>query len=648
MTTVVGGQGDITDPNAWRDALGNVPPIEFNQVPEDTNYPQNGDGRYWFNVNAFTTDSGSPIEFIGSAPLVSTGSVNLQWSVTNVANDGSTLNLAYLTTQGVWTTQTLTSIGYQLGGVQNGQIIVPMNTLTTEATLEIKVFASGGTALSTASLYQVAVAITRNVNEGLQWDYPEPFNPMSYNAQCMDNAVYTDTLADLRARVISRLGFIDPNTIDTSTTFGQMQTRVQARLGFKSLNAEQTGMTLLALQTYLMQRLGFSNQAANPPPGMANFLTACINEAQQELWRRYAQDVYADAAPTLLVGPTDVLSLDNLAVQLLALAISKAHYGQPDAATIGKQFETYLQELMARQPPNMTLVVNECINSAVQTIWRRYGYDVNGVGGVTVGAPPTYLTLSTSSITVDSQAVELLAVATAKGHFQQKDAEAVGNQAETYITELLKRQPPNLEATVNDFLQSGQRYLYRRYKQLHTTRLFRWKVNPGQRFYSLMDNDEDVLCDFNMDPNKRIEWAGIQDSRNVWYPLVQGIPPQLYTMINKPWRPSRYEIRQAIEVYPAPDQTYWMWFKGHFGLMSFVLDTDSTTLDAELVFLWALANAKAHFGQKDANNIAAQANDYRKELIAGTHQTASYIPGTVAVPPAVRPTLIQYQDNQGG
>jgi hypothetical protein len=119
-------------------------------------------------------------------------------------------------------------------------------------------------------------------------------------------------------------------------------------------------------------------------------------------------------------------------------------------------------------------------------------------------------------------------------------------------------------------------------------------------------------------------------------------------MINKPWRPARYEIRQAIEVYPAPDQTYWMWMKGHFGLTSFTLDTQTSTLDAELVFLHALANAKAHYGQPDANNIEAQANAYRMELIAGTHQTASYIPGTVAVPPAVRPTLIQYQDNQSG
>jgi hypothetical protein len=266
------------------------------------------------------------------------------------------------------------------------------------------------------------VAVTRNVNEGLSWDNPNPFNPVNYNAACTDNAVPTDTLANLRYRILVRLGF--------------------------------------------------ANQASNPPPGMAPL--------------------------------------------------------------------------------------------------------------------------------------------------------------------------------VNDFLLDAQNYLYKRYLQLHTARRFRWKVNPGQRFYSLRDNDEDVLCNFQMDPLKSIKSVSIQDTRNVWYPLIQGIPPQLYTMITKPWRPARYDIRQAIEIYPMPDQTYWLWVEGHFGLMNFTLDTSSTTLDSNLVFLHALANAKAHYGQPDANNVEAQANAYRAELIAGTHQTAHYVPGTIAVPPAVRPTLIQFDPAGSG
>ena len=422
MPVGIGGHGDITDPTAWQDAAGNVPPKEFSNVPYNVNFPLNGDGRYWFQTNTFSTNTSGPITFIGDPAFVSTGSINLQWSVVQAATDGSTPKLAYLTTANVWTTATLSSAGAQLGGIQNGQIVVPLNTLTSVAQLQVQIYSTGGISSASALPYQIALAITRNQNEGLTWDNPNPFNPVNYNAACMDNVVPTATMSSLSARILVRLGF--------------------------------------------------ANQATNPPPGMA--------------------------------------------------------------------------------------------------------------------------------------------------------------------------------LLVQDFLTSAQTYLYKRYLQLHTKRLFRWKVNPGQRFYSLKDNDEDVLCNFTMDPLKSIEWAGIQDTRNVWYPLIQGIPPQLYTMITKPWRPARYDIRQAIELYPMPDQTYWLWIKGHFGLTSFLLPTDTTTLDSELVFLHALANAKAHYGQPDSNNIEAQANAYRAELIAGTHQTAHYLPGTIAVPPAVRPTLIQFDPAGGG
>jgi len=422
MTVVVGGHGTIADPEAWQDVAGNVPPAVYSNVPYNVNYPLNGDGRYWFQTNAFATNTSGPITFIGSIKDISTGSVCLQWSVVQAATDGSQPFLAYTTTAGVWTTATLTSAGAQLGGIQNGQAFVTMNTLASVSQFELQVYSSGGISSATALPYQIAIAITRNVNEYLSFDSPNPFHAAQYNAECVDNVVPTATMSSLSARILVRLGF--------------------------------------------------ANQATNPPPGMA--------------------------------------------------------------------------------------------------------------------------------------------------------------------------------LLVQDFLTSAQTYLYKRYLQLHTKRLFRWKVNPGQRFYSIKDNDDDVLCNFQMDPVKSIEWVGIQDTRNVWYPLIQGIPPQLYTMITKPWRPARYEIRQAIELYPMPDQTYWLWMKAHFGLMSFINPTDSTTLDSELVFLHALANAKAHYGQPDANNIESQANAYRAELIAGTHQTAHYLPGTIAVPPAVRPTLIAFDGGIGG
>lgn len=208
--------------------------------------------------------------------------------------------------------------------------------------------------------------------------------------------------------------------------------------------------------------------------------------------------------------------------------------------------------------------------------------------------------------------------------------------------------PPGMAALINDFLLDGQSYLWRTFQALQTRRFFRWKIIPGQRFYSLLDNDEDVLSTFHLDPLKTIEWVGVQDTRNVWYPMIEGIPPVLYTMITKPWRPARYAIRQALEIYPAPDQTYFLWMRANFGLLSFVNDNDTTTIDSNLLFLHALANAKNHYQQPDAKDIEAQAQSYRGFLVAATHGTSSYIPGTIAVPPAVRPTLIGFQDPTSG
>jgi hypothetical protein len=411
------GNGDIVDPEAWQDSYGNIPPDQFSNVPYNVNYPLNGDGRYWFEANAFATNTSGPITFIGN-PNYLIDTATLQWSVVSTANDGSSLYLAYTADGATWTTTQLLP-QTQLGGIQNGAIFV--NLLST-GTFAVQVYAVGGTPGAASPSNEVAVAITRNVNEVISWDNPNPFDSINYNGAVADTVVPTSTLAQLRTRI--------------------------------------------------MIRLGFSNQVANPPPGMASL--------------------------------------------------------------------------------------------------------------------------------------------------------------------------------VNEFLSSAQTFLYKRYLQLHTKRMFRWKINPGQRWYSLKDNDENVLEGVTMDPMKCVEWVGIQDTRNVWYPMIQGIPPQLYTMITKPWRPARYEIKNAIEIYPAPDQTYWMWVKGHFGLMSFTLDTNSTTIDSELVFLHALANAKAHYGQADANNVESQANAYRAELIAATHQTAHYLPGTIAVPPAVRPTLIQFDVSGGG
>lgn len=177
---------------------------------------------------------------------------------------------------------------------------------------------------------------------------------------------------------------------------------------------------------------------------------------------------------------------------------------------------------------------------------------------------------------------------------------------------------------LNDFLQSAQKALYRRYSALRTERFYSWPLVEGVRRYDFPDNQE--ACTKRLDPHK-VTWVGIELDE-IWKPLAEGINPRLYSHDGTHGEPERYEIRQCIEIWPIPDQTRGkLVIKGHFGLEPFAADTDRTTINSELVFLMALSNAKAHYRQPDAGNYMQQMEVMLLDIVAGTHHTARYLPG---------------------
>lgn len=183
--------------------------------------------------------------------------------------------------------------------------------------------------------------------------------------------------------------------------------------------------------------------------------------------------------------------------------------------------------------------------------------------------------------------------------------------------------PPGMADLLNDFLQEAQRFLYRRYDVLRTERFYSWPLTAGVRMYDFADNAE--VCTKRMDPRK-LTWVGVVRD-GIWTPLECGIPPELYSNEPGGW-PLRYEIRQCIEVWPMPVNTEGsLVIKGHFELESFAADTDKTTIDDQLVFSLALANAKAHYGRADAGNPIQQMEAMMLGYVAGSHNTRRYIPG---------------------
>ncbi len=202
--------------------------------------------------------------------------------------------------------------------------------------------------------------------------------------------------------------------------------------------------------------------------------------------------------------------------------------------------------------------------------------------------------------------------------------------------------PPGMAALVNEFLSSAQTQMAQRFPELVTERFYTWTMIAGTRFYSTSGDDEGVTApDFILDP-KKITWIGIEDLNAAFYPLREGIDPTLYTTESKDGFPRRYEIRQSIEVFPAPADAYKLQVKGRPLNFVFAGDSDIATIDPELIFLLALANAKAHYNQPDAGVYFTQATNHLGQLVAGSHGTKRYTPGAVEVERRSQPSLITF------
>jgi hypothetical protein len=198
--------------------------------------------------------------------------------------------------------------------------------------------------------------------------------------------------------------------------------------------------------------------------------------------------------------------------------------------------------------------------------------------------------------------------------------------------------PAGISAEINEYLYSAQKQLYDKYKSLRTERMFKWTMIPGERYYSL--TAAEGSCVKQVDP-KKITWVGFEDLNQAWYQLIAGINPLWYTraQISTGW-PTRYEIRSCIEIFPAPQAAYTLWIKAHFQLEPFAADGDRTTLDDELVLLFAVANLKSAKGKPDAARAMNQATARLKDLTAANHVLRRYVPGTTTDSPATPPRFL--------
>lgn len=303
-------------------------------------------------------------------------------------------------------------------------------------------------------------------------------------------------------------------------------------------------------------------------------------------------------------------------------------------ADIARRSGMAAQVAAGSYPPGVSDLLDNFINEAEQTLFRRLELDKGST------ALPTRMSADGAACTLDYMQVFNLALGLYKAHRGDADAKVYFEMVEKYLGDVANRRPPNATALCTNFLQDAQRQILRRAPGLRVDRWFSWSLVAGERFYDFDDNDEltaDPACDKQID-QYAIHWVGVARAGSTsWTPLTRGIPPEVLGNTTTGY-PTRYELRQCIEVWPAPAASEGtLQIRAGFKLEPFAADGDTPTVDDHLVFLLALANAKAHWKQQDAKVYFDEFEVHLGNMIAGTHAGNTYLPGQRATLTYVEP-----------
>ena len=154
---------------------------------------------------------------------------------------------------------------------------------------------------------------------------------------------------------------------------------------------------------------------------------------------------------------------------------------------------------------------------------------------------------------------------------------------------------------LDDFLQSAQTYLCRMIRWRHLQRLHVEDLGVGQR---VMDLPDDCLTD-------GIHRVLVLDA-GVWREVKAGLPALLRQRSEDTGIPLRYELLAheegvgQLHFQPIPTTKVQIAIEYYAAPARFTSSTDRASIPDDLIFLHALANAKAHYRQPDAQAASGQ------------------------------------------
>ncbi|MGP1665691.1 MAG: phage adaptor protein [Rhodanobacter sp.] len=426
--------------------------------------------------------------------------------------------------------------------------------------------------------------------------------------------------------------------------------------------------TLAQMRAFLATRLGYAAQLARLPPGMSALLDSFLVDAQEQIYRQYKvfrmERIFTwDMEP----GVRFYDLLDNILAQgIVAPAGVSATPGAAGSMPLG----TYWYQVSALNSLGETLASTE--TSATTTAVMAppaaptlgytngmgilpggdYRYQITAINdnGETLPSSEASITVPGGALSINTVTLNWTAVTGATGYkiygrsFGLLKLIATVGAVTTYndtgylapFGDLPTTNTAGVGSVTVDWSAVDGATGYRVYGRTQgveqliatvgavTTYLDDGSVTPSG--FPATSNTTSI-CPKHLDPRK-VTWVGISDGDNFWRKLVCGIKPEYY-YADVTGFPTHYEIRQCIEVWPAPEgSTYKLRIKGYFELARLEQDNDYNSVDYEAIQLYALANAKAHYGQPDAANYMQQYRAYVAAVTAGSHHTRRYVPDT--------------------
>lgn len=197
-----------------------------------------------------------------------------------------------------------------------------------------------------------------------------------------------------------------------------------------------------------------------------------------------------------------------------------------------------------------------------------------------------------------------------------------------------------IDPLLKSFLQEGHEYVY---EQLGAPLLKKRTTIMLQKGSKLYDCHNDIE-DENFEP-AMIESICVYDTETSFNELRQGITELMRCGDITPTVPERYDILDGqIELWPTPDDAYRMVVIYRSELTRFTQPADHACVPSRLVFLYALASAKAHYQHPDAQtagNIFQQALRIERQK---QHENKRY--SALAVRPRARTQVRRTSDGR--